>query len=371
MPSAAIAAHAPPPVAPDWQRAVRSILVIKWSALGDAALASAILEDLHAAFPQAAIDLDTSPAAQPLYAADPRLRRVLTPDARAGGRLRAALRWLRVVRAGRYGLVVDLQCSDHSRLLLALLRLSGRAPRHCLGFRGGLPYRPRPPALPRRTPPLEAMRGMLARAGIAARARQPVLHVPAALAEDARRRLDARGLAPGTYAVFMPGSQAAGRLKRWSAESYAALGRLLLDAGAAHIVVLGAADEAGACTEIAARIESSHPGRALWLRELALPQIVSVCAGARRIVANDTGIAHIAAAAGRPLLMLCGPTDPRRVKPPGTAVRAVQARGGCLDCYGKTCRYGGAPRCLARITPDAVAGLLADPPHIPADLAVY
>jgi len=46
-------------------------------------------------------------------------------------------------------------------------------------------------------------------------------------------------------------------------------------------------------------------------------------ARARRYVGNDSGITHLAAAVGTPVVALFGPTDPRMWAPRGPAVRIV------------------------------------------------
>lgn len=104
---------------------------------------------------------------------------------------------------------------------------------------------------------------------------------------------------------------------------------------------------------------------------LPLLQIVPVCEHAFHIVANDTGNAHIAAAAGRSMTVLCGPTDPRRVKPLGHRVMALQADYPCLNCYGKTCRLAALPACMDALKPDAVAELILGVVPKPAGLRVF
>ena len=72
-----------------------------------------------------------------------------------------------------------------------------------------------------------------------------------------------------------------------------------------------------------------------------------VAEGARVVVANDTGTAHVAAAAARPMLVICGPTDPRRVRPLGEQVRTLQASLPCINCYAKTCSHHS---CMREVT---------------------
>ncbi len=343
------------------RRGIRRILILKWSALGDVALASAIIEDIRRAFPQARIDLDTLPAAAGLFAHDPRFERVLVIDSRARGqRLRMIRLWLRGVRAGRYDLLIDLQGSDHTRGLVALAWLTGCGIRQRWGVRPGWPYTLAPRGLARDAYAVTRMRALLARAGIPATTARPVLHPSPAETTQAQRMLRDHGLLSARFAVLLPGSQAAGWLKRWGAARYAELAGLLLARDLERIVVIGGPDERDECAAIIAAVNRRQPGAAVELTALSLLQIVPICAAATLVVANDTGTAHIAAAAGTPLLVICGPTDPQRVMPLGPRVRAIQADGGCLNCYGKRCRLGATAQCLEPITPARIASLLLD-----------
>ncbi|MDE2307675.1 MAG: glycosyltransferase family 9 protein [Xanthomonadaceae bacterium] len=340
---------------------VRRILIIKWSALGDAAIASAIMEDIRRAFPAAAIHLNTLPSAARLFAHDPRFHDIVAIDVRdRKHRFRRHIEWLRRVRAGRYDLLVDLQRTDHTRILLALLLLTGhRIPRRW-GRRGGFPYTVQPGDRDPKTHVFHSMRSMLAAAGIAADTERPVLHVPAAARGQALATLSRHGLQPLRFAVFLPGSQAGSRLKRWGAGRYAELGKLLRARGIARIAVIGGPEEVEECAAIVDAINANDGAAAVNLNMLPLLQIIPVCEAASCIVANDTGNAHIAAAADRPMVMICGPTDPRRVKPMGRKVRAVQAELDCVNCYGKACRVATEPVCMERISAECIAGLLLD-----------
>ncbi len=335
--------------------AIQRILIVKWSALGDAALASAAIEDVRRAFPRALLHLDTLPSSQRMFAADPRFDAVIAlPMRDRSRRWQVHRHWLRRVRSAHYDLIVDLQSSDHTRLLLACLAFGSHKVPHRWGIRRGFPYTLTPPS-GTGPHPLERMRALLARAGIPARTPRPVLHTSERQREKAADALRTLGAEPDRYAVFLPGSQAGGWLKRWGVERYAELGLRLHARGLDRILVIGAPDEASDCVRIVAAIQAHVPGIAFHLSELDLLEIVPACAGAACIIGNDTGTAHIAAAAGRPQWVLCGPTDPRRVRPPGA--KALQADFHCLNCYRKTCRWGPAPQCLERIDPAAVLAL--------------
>lgn len=341
--------------------AIRRILVIKWSAMGDVIIATALFEDIARAFPGRELHLDTQPAWQALFDHDPRFQRILTVDWRdRRQRLTQMATWLRQVRAQHYDLVIDLQCNDRSRLLLGLLQLSGAAIRYRLGNRRQLPYNIAPAELPRPAHILARSRVALEAGGITATTPRPVLHIPGLHQTRARELQTAHGLTPGRYAVFLPGCNASGYLKRWGSERYAVLAQRLHEDGLERIVLIGGADEIEDCQRIARACGD-------WLVNLcgqtAILDLPPLCADARCIVANDTGTAHLAAATPTPMLVLCGPTDPRRVKPLGDNVITLQADLPCINCYRKHCSH---QTCMSMLTPARVYQRLhqhlADPP---------
>lgn len=341
--------------------AIRRILIIKWSALGDVALASAVMEDIRRAFPGVVIHLNTLPSAARLFAHDPRLEKVISVDVRdKSHRLRRNVEWLSLVRSGRYDLVIDLQGSDHTRLLLALLRVTGHRIPHCLGIGRGFPYTVSPAEGDPGAHAFVRMRSLLAAAGIHARATRPVLFASEADVAAAQEKMKQTGLRPQRFAVFLPGSQAEGWLKRWGAARYTALAKLLIGPSVDRIAIIGGPEEVQECARITDAINHDSAGRAVNLNMLPLLQIAPICKAAHCIVANDTGNAHIAAAAGRPMVVICGPTDPRKVKPIGASVRAVQTTLTCVNCYRKTCRIASAPACMAAIAPEHIAAILMD-----------
>lgn len=351
---------------------IARILIIKWSALGDAAIASAAMEDVYRAFPHATLHLNTLPGAARLFREDPRFERLLVVDVRARKhRWRNHLTWLREVRRGCYDAVFDLQGSDHTRLLLAALWLSGHRVPTRIGLRGGFPFTAKPHVRSRGVHALLQAQSALQAGGIVTSQMSPVLHAGNIDRAEAEAALQREGLTSARFALLLPGSQAGGWLKRWSTWRYAELALALLNSGEAErIAVLGGPEEVGECRDIVAWVNARRPGTSVHLDRLPLAQIPTIAKAARCIVANDTGTAHIAAAAPTPMLVLCGPTDPRRVKPMGLHVHAVQSTGACQACYRKTCAHGKGPLCLQAIDPQALLPLLRDPTASVAGLRV-
>ncbi len=146
------------------------------------------------------------------------------------------------------------------------------------------------------------------------------LELPADLVEKGRRLLDAIG-ATGRVVAFHPGSGSAG--KNWLLANYLELGRRLEDERGLRVVfTAGEAD--GEIVEELRTMGSEFPllrGRAL----LEMAAVLSCCAC---YVGNDSGITHLAAALGLPVVALFGPTDPAMWAPRGERVAVVSAPGG-------------------------------------------
>jgi heptosyltransferase-2 len=333
----------------------RKILILKWSALGDIAVSSAVIADICSHFKNAAIDVHTLPSGAFFFQGDPRFNDVLTIDVRARGkRIANSIEWLRTVGSRRYDAIFDLQSADRSKFLLALLRWTGASPRHIFGWKGGFPYTCSPTRWQPGTSAIAQQRRMLQLAGVPTSTDRPVVFATSEDEAQAKAIVDRHRLHQLRFAVLLPGSQAHWKLKRWPAEHFIKLARLMLGDGLDRVIVIGGPEERELCEEIVHEVNESGSERAIDLSMLPLRQVPLVCRHARMIVANDTGNAHFAAASGTPVLVVCGPTDARKIKPVGQHVRAVQARSACVACYRKTCSNAVDQACMKDIRPDSI-----------------
>lgn len=176
----------------------------------------------------------------------------------------------------------------------------------------------------------------------------PVLAVP-----DAWRERGAAALAPelppaAPFALLAPGA-AYGPAKRWPVASFAALGDALADAGLA-LVLCGAAADQAACREVAERMRRPALDRC---GRTSLPDLAGLCARARLVVSNDSGLAHLAGAVGAATVVIFGSTSSAWTAPLGPRVRVVQRAPVCSPCFRRTCAIG--YRCLGAVTVDAVS----------------
>jgi heptosyltransferase-3 len=139
-------------------------------------------------------------------------------------------------------------------------------------------------------------------------------------AESAQARPWLDRVGPGFLAVH-PGSGA--RRKNWRAEQFASLVEHVTD-GRPFVLVEGPADAEAAAP--AALLPSVVRAREVPARVLG-----AVLARAGVYVGNDSGVSHLAAAWGAPVVALFGPTDPAQWAPIGAQVIVLRAGDGRME----------------------------------------
>ncbi len=225
----------------------------------------------------------------------------------------------------RYGLINVMHRDDHA------------APRPMVSFYAALASKPahkfhHPDQLPR-----------------------PRLHLPEAVREKALSELSVKFGRP--MIAFAPGAEF-GSAKRWPTTHFARLVHTIRDAHPdADIVLLGSAKDHDVCEEIAAQAGT--------VKNLAgvtnLEQALAVLASADAVVANDSGLMHIASALNRPVVALYGPTDPDHAPPFSDVAKALSLRLSCSPCKQRECPLG-HQNCMKHLESqmvwDALRGML-------------
>ncbi len=74
-----------------------------------------------------------------------------------------------------------------------------------------------------------------------------------------------------------------------------------------------------------------HSSRLTFLENLPLPSLAALLSKAHAFVGHDTGVSHIAAAAGARCLLLYGPTDPKTWAPTSPCVRVLTSPTGIME----------------------------------------
>ncbi len=274
------------------------ILFITSNRLGDAVLTTGLLGHLMETSPAARFTIVAGPLAAPLFRSLPGLEAVIALPKQSWSRHWLGL-WRRVV-ATRWDLVLDLRDTPVSRLIRARRRAVLRTPDSG-----------------------EHKVATLARAYGLAQPASPRLWLDDVARGEASRLLPGAG----PYLALAPAANWTG--KEWPCERYAELAEALTaPAGplaGATIVLLGAAGEEARCRPV---VERLGPSRVIDLVGRTDPQLAAACiARCRLFVGNDSGLMHVAAAAGTPTLGLFGPSPAETYAPWGAKARAVIAPG--------------------------------------------
>ena len=271
------------------------ILFVTATRLGDAVLSTALLDHLLRRFPEARFTVACGPVAAGLFARMPRLDDVIIVEKRRFDLHWLSL-WMRVARQ-RWSLVVDLRGSALGLLVPARRRAIMRGGRRA-GHR------------------LTHIAGTM---DLADRILPVVWTAPA----DDERAME---LLPGVSPVIGLGPTANWAGKIWPAERFTALAtalcRLLPGARVAIFGGPGPQERAAASPVLAAL-----PGAIDLVGKLSLPEAAACLARCTLFVGNDSGLMHLAAAAGTATLGLFGPTPASEYAPAGRMTAVALADG--------------------------------------------
>ena len=189
----------------------------------------------------------------------------------------------------------------------------------------------------------------------------PVAAPPALRADPENARVAAAklGIADDGRPVvaLCPGAEF-GPAKQWPARHFASLARLFGDRDFA-IWLLGSPKDKNIADEICA-LAVPDDGRAAPVNltgRTSLIEAVDLLSLATAVVANDSGLMHVAAALGRPVVALYGST-PSTVAPPlSDKARIVERTLPCRPCFERVCPLGHLD-CLNLIEASDVAAML-------------
>lgn len=326
------------------------ILVVAPSWVGDAVLSQPLLARLKARDPGATIDVLGPPWALPVYRRMPQVagthslpfghgelkvaarrrfaktlprydRAIVLPNS-----LKSALvPWFAGIprRTGwrgewRYGLLNDVRVLDKAALPLIVERYAALADEPGAGFE-------RPLAEPRLVVDVAERAALVQRLGL-----------------DLSRPV----------AAFAPGAEY-GPAKRWPARHFASLARTLLDRGW-QVWLMGSAKDAPVTSEI----QALSGGRCHdFAGRTSLGEAIDLMSLAARVVTNDSGLMHIAAALDRPTAAIFGSSSPAFTPPLSAKAKVISLRLSCSPCFARVCPLGHT-NCLETLPPEDVLAVL-------------
>jgi len=320
---------------------VSRILVIKLRAVGDLLLASIVLQNLRAAYPEARIDVLTERPGKDVFALHPAVNEVVVYDrTRMSG-----LQLILSVRARQYDLVIDLFGNPRTALVT---RLSGARVRVGYRFRGRsyaytILAEPRGATVHNTQFNLDALEAM----GV------PIVDRNLRFTPHREHRsyvnafLEREGLHGRTLVALNSGG--GWYTKRWRNEGFAELADRIVSRYGWTVVLPWGPGQMPDVEAIAGRMT----GKPFVPPATTLPQLAALFEKCAFVVSNDSGPMHLAAAVGTPVLGIFGPTRPELQGPYGTRNATVRLEGlECLGCNLTKCPIGNP--CMVNLSVDAV-----------------
>ena len=324
------------------------ILVVGPSWIGDTVLAQPLLALLHQRHGDPAIDFLAPAWTLPVVRRMPEVRRAIASPFAHGELSSAERRRLgHALRDERYDQAIVLP----NTLKSALVPLHARIPRRT-GFRGEMRWgvlndvraldEKRLPQMAQRYAALSLERGQTL----------PDTLPPAHLAvDDAQRRatLAELGLADTPRAVAMcPGAEY-GPAKRWPPSYFAEVARALTREGDS-VWLIGSEKDREIGEDI---VRLSEGACTNFCGKTTLDQAIDLLASARLVVSNDSGLMHVAAALGRPLVAIYGSSTPAFTPPLSASAQILKIPIECSPCFERTCPLGHF-NCMMLLKPERV-----------------
>lgn len=323
---------------------VRTILVVRLSAIGDIVLTTPVLAELHRALPQARIDFCTKAPFAPLVASNPAVASVVTPESISPG--------------ASYDLVVDLQNNRRSRKLIRTLRAGKVTRYHKRNWKKLL-------LVQFKINVSDGYQSVVERYGEVLAGIAPKVTAPCALYPSPEDRTFAAGALGADGPVLAVCFGANHFTKRYPLEHFARIMELVTSQTPARVLLLGGKEDEPEAAKLIAMLPESARSRVLSLAGKAtLMQSAALLSGVDAVLTNDTGLMHIASAFGKKLFVIFGSSVKEfGFMPWGAEYELFETQGlSCRPCshIGRSSCPKGHFRCMTEIAPERIANRIVE-----------
>jgi heptosyltransferase-3 len=335
----------PQPLAPsrwDWSD-VRKVLLVRLRSIGDTVLATPSLYALKRFLPNVTVDILVEDWVAPLLNNHPHVDNVIVLER---GGLMTRARVARELRAAHYDVVYNLHGGTTATFLT---RATGA--RHRVGFKS---YQyaqlhnhqaPSPLSLwkQQKTHSVEQQLALLGWTGVPVTDRpRTQLGISGEARATVNKLLVEARVSDKRIALIHPA--AAFATKQWAVENFARVAEFLTERGFVPVAI-AAPNEKELLEKLCAEAKAS-----MVTLDLSLPEVTALAAHSQLFVGNDSGIAHIAAAAGTPAVVIFGSSNIAHWRPWNTApAEVVFEEMPCQPCAGYFCEKFEQPECILRV----------------------
>jgi len=315
------------PPTPDFE--IKKVLIVLHGSIGDVTRALPLAAMLRRSFPHLFLAWSVEPACFPLLQGNRAIDQIIVFDRARWWK--SARDFLGRVRAGKFDLVLDLQRHFKS----GLISWWSGAPRR-LGFNrrdskefNWLFNNRRLPAYGDRIAKLEHYLKFADHLGIERTLPEWDFNLTAEEQAFVNRHLGESG---GAFAVLFVGAR--WESKRWFPAQIAECAEHLRQEYDFKVVLMGGSSDRNLAGEACARARS---GLINLVGRTSLREAIGIIQRARLAVGPDTGLMHVAAAVGTPVVSVWGATRPERAGPYGFADLVIQGKAPCVPCERRKC----------------------------------
>lgn len=328
------------------------ILIVGPAWVGDMVMAQVLFKELRRNHPDAVIDVLAPDWTRPLLERMPEVRRAIAmPVGHGQVNLSVRKQIARDLKPEQYDQAILLPNSFKSALIPFWAGIPKRT-----GWRGEMRYivlndiR----ALDKQKYPLMIERfAALAyekNAALPSPLLLPALQIDAAQRQQAVTKFNLNS--PRKILALAPGAEF-GEAKRWPEAHYAETARNLMAQGW-DTWIFGSKNDVTVANNIRQTLPVELQSRCHVLAgQTSLAEAIDLLSLADLVICNDSGLMHIAAALGRPLVAVYGSTSPGFTPPLSQHVKIVRLGLDCSPCFERVCPLGHTD-CLKKLDPEKV-----------------
>lgn len=146
-----------------------------------------------------------------------------------------------------------------------------------------------------------------------------------------------------------------GEAKRWYANYFATVAEQMIAKGW-QVILLGSNKDQAVCEQIVNQVPDTPY---LWnlAGKTTLLEALTLLALSTKVLSNDSGLMHMAAAVGTPVIALYGSTDPSFTPPLHPQAQVISLNLDCSPCFKRVCPLGHM-NCLNQLLPTQVLSYL-------------
>ncbi|MEA3490201.1 MAG: glycosyltransferase family 9 protein [Candidatus Omnitrophota bacterium] len=344
-------------------RIPKKILLVQLNSIGDVLMSTPVLKSLRDRFTGSEIGVLTLPHTAVLLEKDPCVDRIFTYVDRFWRKMifdprlfRNSVKTIKLLKKTRYDLCIDLGGTFGS-VICALLSDAACVVGPKREVKSGV-FKSNTRNFYNRAVELKQkhiLRQYLeitAEFGCSASIEKEKFYISEQDKKKAEMFFEENGLEKENFVAMHPGAK--WPPKRWPAEYFARLVKMMFDGEGLITVLVGSPSDEPLLKAIKDKTEIPQTVLAC---DLGLGELGVVISRSRVFVGNDSGPAHIAAGVGAPSVLLFGPTDPETCAPVADRNIVLHNRISCWPCtlyYRRDRCESGENECLKNIDPEKV-----------------